>query len=393
MHPPLLPSIADDIAAMPRSGIREIMDAFWQTPGAIPLMTGEPNFPTPPHVVDAAARAARDGKTGYVQNSGIPELRDALAEKIRTRNHYHAKAENIIVGAGGVQVLQATFAALLAPGDGILLPDPGWPNFRMMAAMQRARVQPYVLTAENDWLPTAELLDRAADASTRVLLLNSPSNPLGSVIGRARMAEIVELAERRGWWIVSDECYDEITFNDAFCSAAEFADLERTISIYTFSKSYAMTGWRVGYAVARESAALQIAKLQEPLISCVNVPAQYAALAALQGPHEVVETMVAAYRGRRDSVCAQFAAAGIPVLVPDGAFYVWADVRAQPLPSREYALHLLREHGVAVAPGSAFGAAGEGYMRISLATEPSLLREGVDRICAASTRVERLNAR
>ncbi len=383
MHPPLLPSIADDIAAMPRSGIREIMDAFWQTPGAIPLMTGEPNFPTPPHIVEAAARAARDGKTTYVQNSGIPELRDALAHKVRTRNHYHANAENVIVGAGGVQVLQATFAALLAPGDGILLPDPGWPNFRMMAAMQRAVVQPYALAAEHGWVPTAQHLDECADASTRVLLLNSPSNPLGSVIDRARMAEIVELAERRGWWIISDECYDEITFGDAFCSAAEFADLERTITIYTFSKSYSMTGWRVGYAVARESAALQIAKLQEPLISCVNVPAQYAALAALQGSHDVVDTMVAAYRERRDTVCAQFGAAHIPVLVPDGAFYVWADVRSQPLPSRDYALALLRERGVAVAPGSAFGSAGEGYIRVSLATDPTLLHEGVARICGS----------
>ena len=378
-----LAGVSPAIAEIPRSGIREIMDAAWQTPGAILLAVGEPNFPTPPHVVDAADAAARSGKTGYVSNAGIPELRDALAAKIRDRNHYDVSAENVIVTSGGVEGIFASLAAVLEPGDGILLPDPGWPNFSMMARILRARVQPYPLTAANDFLPTIDDLERVCDSGTRVLLLNSPSNPLGAVIDRARMAEIAAFAEAHDLWIVSDECYDATLFDDRFVSAAAVADPERTIAIYTFSKTYAMTGWRVGYVAAPARATVQIAKLQEPLISCVNAPAQYAALAALTGPQGVVAEMNRAYHERRDEVCRRLVAAGVPVLPPSGAFYVWVDVRAAGLPSRDFAFTLLRERAVAIAPGTAFGPRGEGFARISLATEPSALYEGIDRLIAA----------
>jgi aspartate/methionine/tyrosine aminotransferase len=378
-----LAGVSPAIAEIPRSGIREIMDAAWQTPGAILLAVGEPNFPTPPHVIDAADAAARSGKTGYVSNVGVPELRDALAAKIRERNHYGVTAENVIVTSGGVEGIFAALAAVLEPGDGILLPDPGWPNFAMMAGILRARVQHYPLVPANGFLPTIDELERACDDGTRVLLLNSPSNPLGAVIDRARMAEISAFAEQHDLWIVSDECYDATLFDDRFVSAAAVADPERTIAIYTFSKTYAMTGWRVGYVAAPERATAQIAKLQEPLISCVNAPAQYAALAALTGPQDVVAEMNAAYRERRDEVLRRFAAASVPALRPSGAFYVWADVRAAGMPSRDFAFTLLRERGVAIAPGTAFGPRGEGFARISLATEPASLYEGIDRLIAA----------
>jgi aspartate aminotransferase len=378
-----LAGVSAAIADIPRSGIREIMDAARQVPDAILLAVGEPNFPTPPHVVDAADAAARSGKTGYVSNAGIPELRDALAAKIRARNHYDVVAENVIVTSGGVEGIFAALAAVLGPGDGILLPDPGWPNFSMMARILRARVQPYPLVEANGYLPTIDDLERACDGGTRVLLLNSPSNPLGAVIDRARMAEIAAFAEAHDLWIVSDECYDATLFDDRFVSAAAVADPERTIAIYTFSKTYAMTGWRVGYVAAPARATVQIAKLQEPLISCVNAPAQYAALAALTGPQDVVAEMNRAYHERRDEVCRRLAAAGVSALRPSGAFYVWVDVRAAGLPSRDFAFTLLRERAVAIAPGTAFGPGGEGFARISLATEPSALYEGIDRLIAA----------
>ncbi len=378
-----LAGVSAGIAAMPRSGIREIMDAAWQVPDAILLAVGEPNFPTPAHVVEAAHAAALDGKTGYVSNAGIPELRDALSAKVRGRNRYDVTPENIIVTCGGVEGIFASLAAVLEPGDGILLPDPGWPNFTMMARILRARVLPYPLVAANDFLPTIEDLERVCDSGARVLLLNSPSNPLGAVIDRERMAEIAAFAEAHDLWIVSDECYDATLFDDRFVSAAAVADPERTIAIYTFSKTYAMTGWRVGYVASPARATVQIAKLQEPLISCVNAPAQYAALAALTGPQDIVAEMNRAYHERRDEVCRRLAAAGVPVLLPSGAFYVWVDVRAAGLPSRDFAFTLLRERAVAVAPGTAFGPGGEGFARISLATEPSALYEGIDRLIAA----------
>ncbi|HEX3469393.1 MAG TPA: aminotransferase class I/II-fold pyridoxal phosphate-dependent enzyme [Candidatus Elarobacter sp.] len=378
-----LAGVSAEIAAMPRSGIREIMDAAWEVPDAIRLAVGEPNFPTPPHVVEAAHAAALAGKTGYVSNAGIPELRDALAAKIRARNGYDVAAENVIVTSGGVEGIFAALAAVLAPGDGILLPDPGWPNFAMMATILRARIQPYTLVPEHGFLPTLDELERCCDAGTRVLLLNSPSNPLGAVIDRARMREIADFAEAHDLWIVSDECYDATLFDDRFVSAAAVADPERTIAIYTFSKTYAMTGWRVGYVAAPARATTQIAKLQEPLISCVNAPAQYAALAALTGPQDVVAEMNRAYRERRDEVLRRLTTGGVPALTPSGAFYVWADVRAGGPSSRDFAFALLREHGVAIAPGTAFGPRGEGFARISLASEPSELYEGIDRLITA----------
>ncbi|MDP9107245.1 MAG: aminotransferase class I/II-fold pyridoxal phosphate-dependent enzyme, partial [Candidatus Eremiobacteraeota bacterium] len=316
-------------------------------------------------------------------NAGIAELREALAEKIRSRNGYDVSPNDVVVTNGGVEGIFAALAAVLDPGDGILLPDPGWPNFAMDATMLRARILSYPLLAENGFLPAIADLERLCDAGTRVLLLNSPSNPLGSVIDRAGMREIADFAVSRNLWVVSDECYDETVFDDRFVSAAAVGDPERTISIYTFSKTYAMTGWRVGYVTAPPRAIAQIAKLQEPLISCVNAPAQYAALAALTGPQDVVAQMVSAYRERRDEVCSRLVAARVPALTPSGAFYVWADVRASGLSSRDFAFALLRERGVAVAPGSAFGPNGEGFVRISLATEPAALYEGVDRVVAA----------
>ncbi len=218
-------------------------------------------------------------------------------------------------------------------------------------------------------------------------MLNTPSNPLGTVIPRERMRELAAFAERRGLWIVSDECYDQTVFDDVFVSAAAVADPERTISIYTFSKTYAMTGWRVGY-VTRAGARgdRRSRKLQEPLISCVNTPAQYAALAALNGPQAVVGEMLrgvprAARRGLR--------AAGPrrrPGAAPAGRVLRLGRRARGGLPSRDFALKLLRERGVAVAPGSAFGANGDGYVRISLATEPAALYEGIDRLVAALSR-------
>ncbi len=375
--------VRPDIVDIPRSGIREVMDAAWATPGAIMLGAGQPNFATPPHIVQAATDAALAGHTEYVANAGIPELRAALPKKIRRVNGYDVAPECVVVSNGGAQGLHAALSVLLGPGDGILLPDPGWPNYTMMARMLGTRLLKYPLVAAHGYLPDVEDLERLCDDGTKVLLLNTPSNPLGRVIPRERMRELAAFAERRGLWIVSDECYDQTVFGDEFVSAAAVADPDRTISVYTFSKTYSMTGWRVGYVTAPARAVAQIAKLQEPLISCVNAPAQYAAIAALEGPQTIVTEMRDAYRERRDEVLARLTRGGVPALVPDGTFFIWADARASGLTSQDYAMRLLRDRGVVVAPGSAFGPHGEGFFRISVATEPAALYEGIDRIVAS----------
>lgn len=368
------------VRSMPRSGIREIMDLAWSIPGVIHLEVGEPDFPTPAHVSAAAAEAAAAGITRYTPNTGIPALRDALAEKIRTRNGYPVDADHIVVTNGAVQGLYSSLLATMDPGDAVLLPDPGWPNFRMMADLLGATALGYPLTAENGFLPQVADLEALCTPRTRVLLLNTPSNPLGAVIHRRAIEELLTFAAERGLWVVSDECYDGITFDDSFTSVAAVGGSDRVISVYSFSKTYAMTGWRVGYVAVPDLLVDAVSKVQEPVISCVNAPAQMAALAAVTGPDDEIEAMRQAYRERRDEVVGTLQAAGVPILSPQGAFYVWVDIRAAGITSTQLARQLITDEHVATVPGTAFGAHGEGYLRLSLASSADLLREGTHRL-------------
>jgi aspartate aminotransferase len=368
-------------SSMPRSGIRAFMDLAWAAGDVIHLEVGEPNFPTPPHIVEAADRAARAGMTRYVPNAGVGELREAIAAKLQARNGWSVTGDNVVVTAGGVQALHLALLALLEPGDGVLIPDPGWPNFRMIVTVLSGGVQPYRLRADELYQPCVADLEAAATNSTKALILNSPSNPLGSVASAARIKDVLAWASERGVWVISDECYDEITFDDSFVSVGALGSAEHLISCYSFSKTYAMTGWRVGYAVTVHDALREgLAKLQEPVVSCVNAPAQAAAIAALTGPHQVVTDMKNAYLARRDAAVASLRAAGAQVSAPAGAFYLWLDVSPWASDDWELAIWLLNQAGVAVAPGSAFGAHGAGYVRISLASDMPVLLDGIGRI-------------
>jgi len=374
-----VPTVNPAVTGMARSGIREIMDAAWGRPGAIRLEVGEPDFPTPAHVVEAAHVAALEGHTGYQPSAGIPQLREALAAKVRERNGYTVQPEQTIVTQGGVEAIYASLLTLTRPGDEILLPDPAWPNFLMMARLLNLVAVTYPLTAESGFVPTIDSLDRLVTDRTSAIVVNSPSNPLGSVIDRARMTELLAFTERHGLWMVSDECYDEIDFDGSVVSPASIAP-DRVVSVYSFSKTYAMTGWRIGYAVAPPAVAPSLAKCQEPLISCVNAPTQYAALAALTGPQSVVSEMRDAYRARRDLAISILAGSQLHAFPPQGAFYLWVDARSTGLPSRELAMRLLDERNVVVAPGSAFGERGEGFLRVSLASSAEAIDEGLHRL-------------
>jgi aspartate aminotransferase len=259
---------------MPVSRIREIMELAWADPEAIHLEVGEPDFPTPEHVVEAAHKAARAGRTRYAPNAGLPELREALADKVTRRNGYEARPDQVVVTQGGIQALYLVLRALLEPGDEVLLPDPAWPNYRMIAHLLGARVLAYPLVAEGGFLPRLEDLERLVTPRTRAILVNSPSNPLGTVVSRELMEGLLAFARQRGLWFISDEVYDEVVYDDVFVSAGSLADpADRLVSIYSFSKVYAMTGWRVGYLVAPPDLARILTGMQEPIISCVNTPA------------------------------------------------------------------------------------------------------------------------
>jgi aspartate aminotransferase len=368
------------VESIAQSGIREVMNLAWEVGDAIRLEVGDPSFPTPPHVIDASARAARDGWTGYVPSAGIGELREAIAEKLRKHNRVEVEPSQVIVTAGGIGAIHAAMHTVLEPGDEVLLPDPGWPNFRMIAGLLRAPERLYPLRPEHGFIPDVADLERACGPRARALLINSPSNPLGTIIPSERLLEILEFARARDLWVISDECYDQITFDGGFVSAASLGDPERVLSCFTFSKTYAMTGWRVGYLAGPPRAAALGDKLQQALVSCINAPAQMAALAALSGPQDVVEEMRDTYRERRDALVALLAEHGLACQPPRGAFYAWVDVRGRAETCREFALELLRRERVAVAPGTAFGPAGEGWVRLSLASDTADLLEGARRM-------------
>jgi aspartate/methionine/tyrosine aminotransferase len=257
----------------------------------------------------------------------------------------------------------------------------------MMAQLLRLDVASYGLTPAGGYVPEVAELERLVTPRTRVLLLNSPSNPLGSVIGRERMAELLAFAARHDLWVLSDECYDEITFDGTAVSPAALDRDGRVVTVFSFSKTYAMTGWRLGYVAAPPEVAEVLVKAQEPLVSCINAPTQHGGLAALASPPEVVAGMVAAYRQRRDTVVGRLAGHGLTAFRPAGAFYAWVDVSAAGLGAREFALRLLAEEGVAAAPGTAFGPRGEGFLRLSLAASEADLAEGSDRLARLWTRL------
>lgn len=377
-----MPTLAPGAETMPRSGIRQVMDLAWSLPDpVIGLHVGEPSFTPPEHVIEAARAAYAAGDTHYVPNAGVGELRQALAHKVTTRNGFSVTPEQVIVSAGGAQALHVALSLTLRAGDEVLIPDPGWPNYAMAVMLLQATPVRYPLRPENGFRPDPAELATLVTDRTRVIVVNTPSNPLGTVLPAADVAELVRFAERNDLWLLSDECYDALTFGPEHVGPGRFDRDGRVLSAFSFSKTYAMTGLRVGYLVATEEVTSQAAKLQEPMIACVNAPAQAAALAALRGPQDAVRAMRDAYQERRDLALTQLDAQGMGYLKPEGAFYLWIDVRDR---SRgdvaTWAMDLLRNEHVAVAPGTTFGPLGEGWARLSLATATEDLLEGIRRI-------------
>lgn len=378
-------TIGDRAARLPSSRIRDVMRLSASRPDAIHLEVGEPDVTTAAHVVEAAARAAREGHTGYAPSAGIDELREALAAKVAARNGYVPRVGEIVVTTGGMGAVLSSFAALLDPGDEVLIPDPGWPNFALAARLLGVDPVPYELRADDGFRPSLDVLAARVTERTRALVLNSPSNPLGAVVPPAEVAAISDFARAHGLWLVSDECYDEIVFDGVATSPAATGERDHVVCAYSCSKTYAMTGWRIGYAVAPEPVAAVIAKLQEPLVACANTFAQFGAVAAITGPQDAVRRQVAHYARRARAATEVLEGADLPALTPSGAFYLWIDVRRAGRTSDEFARSLLEEHDVAVVPGTAFGASGEGFVRVSLATAEPLLLEGVRRLARHAT--------
>ena len=374
----MIPSLAHGPAETAHSGIREIGNEALRTPGAIQLHVGQPNFPTPQHIKDAGKRAIDENKTFYTHTQGLLSLREKLAAKLERVNGIRVTPDRIATTPGGVGGIAAVFAAVLEPGDEVLLPDPGWPNTRIMLAWTGTRGLFYPCHPAYHFSPDLDALERLVTPKTRLLLINSPNNPTGAVYSQATVERLIEFAQRHNLWLISDECYDQILLDGSWTSPAALApDDPRIASVFTFSKTYSMTGWRVGYVAGSANLLDSVTKILESNSSCVSTITQVAGEAALDGPQDCVSEMNAAYRRRRDLVVDILREAELFIDEPTGAFYCMADVAPSGMSSRDFAFALLREKGVHVALGSAFGDVANDAVRISLASSEADLAEGV----------------
>ncbi|WP_282943858.1 pyridoxal phosphate-dependent aminotransferase [Cellulomonas endometrii] len=376
-----MPTSTSPVTHMHRSGIRTLMELAMRDPEAIRLEIGEPDVPTPAHVVAAAGRDAAAGHTGYTSSTGTPELREALAEKVRRVNGLEVTAADVVVTHGAMHGLAMAVNALAGPGDEILLPDPEFPNWRMAAVAAGVGVGTYPARVENGFVPTLADIEASLTPATKIVVVCSPNNPTGAMYPPELLAGVVELARERDLWVFSDECYEAITYGDPHVSPAAFDTDGRVVTFFSFSKTYAMTGWRLGYVVARDPGVVDLlGQVAEATVACPSSVSQRAALAALTGPQDDVAAAVASYRERRDAAVALLERRGIGSVLPQGAFYLMVDVSAATTDSEAFALRLLDERHVSVSPGSAFGAGGEGMVRVSLASERSALLEGLGRL-------------
>ncbi|MFO7696235.1 MAG: pyridoxal phosphate-dependent aminotransferase [Anaerolineae bacterium] len=373
-------ALATSVEGIDRSPIRFILDRAAAFPDAIHLEIGQPDFGPPAHVIEAAVRAVREDYTGYTANAGMIELREAIVVKLARENNLHVTPKNVMVTVGAMQAVYSTMTVLMNPGDEILLPDPGYGNFAMAAQLGHAVPRFYPTLPSRDFEPDMEALEGLVTERTRVLFINSPSNPTGAVYSEKIMRACLDFCWRHDLYLVSDETYDRLVFEGEHISPAQWDHEGRVVSIFTTSKSYAMTGWRVGYAVASEPVITAMSKIQEPMTSCVNTVAQHGAIAALLGPQDCVETMRTEYRRRRDLAVELALENELSVSYPHGAFYMLVDISAQPKDSISFCCDLLEAEHLAVAPGRSFGERCDGYVRISLCADAASLEAGIPRL-------------
>ncbi|MBC7266178.1 MAG: pyridoxal phosphate-dependent aminotransferase [Coriobacteriia bacterium] len=343
------------------------------------LEIGDPDFPTPRLITEAAEKAMEAGETGYTQSAGLPTLREAIVEHMRTAYGVTVSADDIVVTQGTSPAMLLTFGALLDPGDEVVMPDPCYPAYPNYVRFLGSVPVSVRVRAEDGFRFRLDELEAAITPRTKAIVVNSPGNPTGAVLHDEDLRALADIAEWHGVWIVSDEIYHGLQFSDRSRSMLEYTD--RVFVLNGFSKAYAMTGWRLGYLVAPREFVRAAEVIQQNFFLCANHFVQVAgAVALLHGQGEVAR-MRAVYAERRAFLVPALRALGLRVEVePEGAFYVFADARAWGEDSLAIASRLLEEAGVAVAPGVDFGPGGEGFLRFSYATSTERLEEGVERL-------------
>ncbi|MGN6741856.1 MAG: pyridoxal phosphate-dependent aminotransferase [Amnibacterium sp.] len=376
-----MPSFSRTAFGVPGSGIRRIHEIAIRMPDVLALAVGEPDQPVPAHVLEAASAAWLADDTDSTGNGGIPPLREALAAKLRAVNGIDVDPEQVWVTPGGTEALYLALSLVLEPGDEVLVPDPGYTTFWMAPRMLSATAVPYRLEPAREFLPDLEALEALVTPRTRAIIVNSPSNPLGVVFPEPVLRGLLDLASRHDLWLISDEVYEAFTWGVPHVSPAALDTEQRVLTVHSFSKTYALTGARVGSLVVPPGLGDVLRTYQEALVSCVNTPAQHAALAALTGPQDAVEQAAAHYRENLTAATDLLDRLGIRYLAPQGAFYLWIDVsHLSGGDVARFAERFLLEQRVSVAPGSAFGAAGEGWIRICAAASRETVLTGLGRL-------------
>lgn len=374
--------LSEKVKALKPSGIRKFFDIVKEIPGAISLGVGEPDFETPYHIREAGIQALQAGKTFYTSNSGLMELRKAVSDftKRRTGLTYDPASE-IMLTVGGSEAIDVALRTIINPRDEVIYIQPSYVSYLPCILLADGVPVPIELKAENRFRLTREELEAAITPKTKALILSFPNNPTGAIMEKEDLEAIVDVIKEHHILVISDEIYSELTYGKEHVSIASLPGMkEYSIVINGFSKGFAMTGWRLGYALGNKEILKQMIKIHQYAIMCAPTVSQYAAIEAMYNGDQDVIYMRESYNQRRRFLYHELQRLGLPCFLPEGAFYMFPDIREFDMTSEDFALDLLKEEKVAVVPGSAFGDCGEGFIRISYAYSIEELKEALLRI-------------
>ncbi len=374
--------LSEKVVKIKPSGIRKFFDVVSEMPDAISLGVGEPDFDTPWHVRDEGIYSLEQGRTFYTSNSGLLELREEIC-KYYTRKFQatYDPVKECVITVGGSEGIDMALRAMLDPGDEVIIPEPCYVSYLPCVELANGVPVQIALKAENEFRLTPEELEAVITDRTKIVILPFPNNPTGAIMEREDLIKIAEIVKRHDLFVISDEIYAELTYKSKHVSIASLPDMrDRTIIINGFSKAYAMTGWRLGYALAPAVICEQMTKIHQFAIMCAPTNSQYAAIDAVRNGDKDIEVMVRAYDQRRKFLMQTFREMNIECFEPFGAFYVFPCIKQYGMTSEEFASKLLEREKVAVVPGTAFGDCGEGYLRISYAYSIDELKEAFGRI-------------
>ena len=374
--------LSDVITAIEPSGIRKFFDIVSEMKDAISLGVGEPDFVTPEHIRNAGIYSLEKGRTFYTSNAGLKELREEICRYLSRRmNLSYDPLHEVMITVGGSEAIDAALRAMINPGDEVLIPQPSFVSYVPCTIMADGKPVIIELEEKDQFKLTREKLLEKITPKTKILVMPFPNNPTGAIMEKEELAEIAEIVAEKDLFVISDEIYSELCYLGEPVSIASFPGMrERTVVINGFSKAYAMTGWRLGYACAPANILAQMLKIHQFAIMCAPTTSQYAAVSALKNGDKDVEIMRESYNQRRRYLLHAFKEMGLDCFEPFGAFYAFPSIKRFGMSSDEFANRLLREEKVAVVPGTAFGSCGEGYLRISYAYSLESLKEALERL-------------